>query len=148
MYGNSNKPAVLDILWNFRIVSTIKTQRKTISIKPSKGDLNPKKRNDQTTFSISCKPNKDKEFLTCLFFNPLFQTKYKEIPIRVKSINQTGAKSQLGGVKLGFCNVVYHVWIEEEVKIEPTIPADWHIRIENTSFDKFLSFMLIIYGFN
>jgi hypothetical protein len=41
--------------------------------------------------------------------------------------------NQPGGAKLGSCNVVYHVWIEEEVKIEPTIPADWQIRIARIS---------------
>ena len=43
-------------------------------------------------------------------------------------------------------NVVYHVWIEGEVKIEPTIPADWQIRIARISL-VILIFMLIIIGF-
>jgi hypothetical protein len=55
--------------------------------------------------------------------------------------------NQPGGAKLGSCNVVYHVWTEEEVKIEPIIPADWHIRMADTSLARFLSFMLIINGF-
>ena len=50
--------------------------------------------------------------------------------------------NQPGGVKEGFCNVVYQVWTEEEVKIEPTIPADWQIRIDRISLVVFI-FMLI-----
>ena len=55
--------------------------------------------------------------------------------------------NQPGGAKLGSCNVVYHVWREEEVKIEPIIPADWHIRMADISLGMFLIFMLIIIGF-
>jgi hypothetical protein len=51
--------------------------------------------------------------------------------------------NQPGGAKLGNCNVAYHVWTEEEVKIEPTIPADWHITIADINLAMFLSFILL-----
>jgi len=49
--------------------------------------------------------------------------------------------NQPGGAKLGNCNVVYHVWTEEEVKIEPITPADWQITMADISLARFLIFI-------
>jgi len=62
--------------------------------------------------------------LTFLFSKPLFHTKYNDIPIKVKRVVQTGPKSQLGGVKLGFCNVTYQVEIAEIVNMVPILPIN------------------------
>jgi hypothetical protein len=52
----------------------------------------------------------NKPFLTnSLLVSNLFQTIPAEIPIRMKSIVQTGAKTQLGGLKLGFLISGYQV---------------------------------------
>jgi hypothetical protein len=45
------------------------------------------------------------------------------MPIKVKSVIQTGAKSQFGGAKLGFWSEAYHVGIEGVVNNEPIKPA-------------------------
>lgn len=74
-----------------------------------------------------------KDLLTSLFSSPLFHTKYADMPIRANRIVQTGAKSQLGGVKPGFLSVAYHVGIEGYVNSEPRTPAIWQTTIENIS---------------
>ena len=61
-----------------------------------------------------------KIFFIAKFFD---QTRYNEIPISKNKIIQTGAKSQLGGIKPGLFKAVYQSLTEDTVKIEPTIPA-------------------------
>ena len=61
---------------------------------------------------------------TFLSLKPFSQTKYREIPIRVKRVIQTGPKTQFGGVKVGFCMVSYQVEIDGVVNKEPMMPAD------------------------
>jgi hypothetical protein len=68
-----------------------------------------------------------------LLLIPLFQTKYKEIPIKKYKIIHTGANNQLGGLKNGLFKVKYHVDTEETVKNDPIKPANWQIRIDMTS---------------
>ena len=48
---------------------------------------------------------------------------YKENPMRTYSANQTGAKTQLGGVRMGFFNDAYHVGIAGTVKNDPILPT-------------------------
>lgn len=51
-----------------------------------------------------------------------FQTNHNAIPINVYSKVQTGPNNQLGGLKLGFKSVWYHVGISATVKIAPSEP--------------------------
>jgi hypothetical protein len=76
------------------------------------------------------------------FFIPLSHNKYNEIPININKVVQTGAKTQFGGLKNGLFRVEYHVWIEEDVKIEPTAPANRQIITEIISFGILLNFIL------
>ena len=57
------------------------------------------------------------------------QTKYKEIPINVKSKVQTGPKIQFGGLKLGFLILLYHA-PSEEVHKAPSAPIKLHTIIK------------------
>jgi len=96
-----------------------------ININPARGDLRPKKATDQNTLRVSWIANTIRALLDCEFLNPLRQTKNAATPMRAKSVIQTGAKTQLGGVKTGFLRVVYQVEIAGAVKIDPTVPASW-----------------------
>src|SRR4030042_4133389 len=83
-------------------------------------------------------------FLTALIAL-LVQTKYKEMPISKNNIVQTGAKTQPGGLKLGFCRVKYQpetLWL---VKIEPIKPAPWQIIIAKINFNQLICFKAIIF---
>lgn len=66
------------------------------------------------------------------------------MPIKTKSVVQTGAKSQFGGLKKGFANVGYQVLTETEVKNEPINPTSNGIAIEIKSFMKLIIFFLLI----
>ena len=68
--------------------------------------------------------NTKSETLTFLFSNPLCQIKNSETPIRKNKNIQAGAKSQEGGVKLGFSSLAYQLEIAGAVKIEPMTPAN------------------------
>ena len=57
---------------------------------------------------------------------------------------QTGAKSQLGGLKDGFSKKAYQVAIEGVVKAEPRKPAPKQIKIEIINFPKLLSFIYLM----
>ena len=50
-----------------------------------------------------------------LISNLFDQTKYKETPIKINKIVQTGPKIQFGGLKNGFFKLVYHPVISEVV---------------------------------
>jgi len=58
------------------------------------------------------------------------------MPMRIKSVVQTGAKSQLGGLKEGLSKVAYQEGIEGVVKIEPIKPAERQIKTEMINFQK------------
>ena len=82
------------------------------------GLCNPKNKKDQSAFNANCIANKIKAFLTTSFLDSIrFQTKPAATPIITYSKLQTGAKTQLGGLKLGFIKVGYHVVIAERVTI-------------------------------
>ncbi len=49
--------------------------------------------------------------------------RYMDIPIIVYNTVQTGANTQLGGLKKGLVRDAYHVGILGEVKIAPIRPA-------------------------
>ena len=61
----------------------------------------------------------------------------------VNSDIQTGPNTQLGGVNHGIERVAYHVGMDWLVKIEPIIPAIWHIMMLTASFRILFT---IIYG--
>jgi hypothetical protein len=54
----------------------------------------------------------------------LIQFKYKEIPINVYKVVQTGPKIQFGGEKKGLFKYWYQSVIAEKVKIDPIKPAN------------------------
>lgn len=76
-------------------------------------------------------PNHETAFL--FFFIPLIQTRYNDIPIKTNKVVHTGAKTQLGGLKLGLFSKGYQLETEEDVKKEPANPIAWHINIEYIS---------------
>ncbi len=105
-------------------------QRRIIITNPKLGFFSPKKTIDQSTFRTSWAQNQFK-----LIFLP--QTRYKEIPINMYRIVQTGPKTQEGGLKKGFTRVGYQVVTEFTVKIDPISPAPSQSRIESKSFGNF-----------
>ena len=112
------------------MVIKIANQRTMISIKANKGDLRPKNRIDQNIFKTNCIRNMCKAGFTNFLLIPLFQIMPALIPIKIKRIVQTGAKSQFGGLKLGLFKVEYQVEIAGVVKTEPIKPTNRQIRIE------------------
>jgi len=134
IYGTSRYEAVLDIRWNWTIVSIIAPHSRIISISASKGFLRPKKRIDQSVLSASCRPNNPKTIPEFFGFAFLLQTRYNEMPISIYSKLHTGPNSQLGGLKKGLFKVRYQVETEEAVDIEPMKPADRQIMIDAASF--------------
>ena len=70
---------------------------------------------------------------TLLSFTLFIHIEYKDIPIRKYNATHTGANIQLGGEKSGFAKVEYQVVTDEEVNIDPIIPASWQIIIETTN---------------
>jgi len=75
----------------------------------------------------------------------LDQTRYKDIPIMINNVVQTGANTQDGGFHEGLLMIRYHVFTLEEVKKEPKKPAIRGIEIEINNFPK-LSFFIFIGG--
>lgn len=59
--------------------------------------------------------------IVLIFEFGLTQTKYSAIPIRLKSNVQTGPKTQLGGLKLGFFMFLYQ-GPSDEVHRAPSAP--------------------------
>jgi hypothetical protein len=51
------------------------------------------------------------------------------MPIKVKRTIHTRPMIQPGGVKEGLASIGYQVETERSVKIEPTIPAAWQIKM-------------------
>ena len=80
----------------------------------------------------------NKAFLTCQFF---FQTMNNDMPMRIKSIVQTGPKTHEGGFKAGLVKVEYQEAIAGIVKSDPIHPAICGIISEIISFNQFDLFM-------
>ena len=71
---------------------------------------------------------KTKAFFTISFSCSIrFHTNPAETPIITYSILQTGAKIQLGGLKLGLTNVGYQVVIADRVTIPEKYPITKHV---------------------
>ena len=102
-----------------------------ISINAKKGFCIPKNMKDHRAFNTSCSPKIDIANLIPPFLRPCLEIKNNDIPIKKYKVVQTGANSQLGGLKVGFSRVAYQVSIEDDVYMEPIIPAPRHINIEN-----------------
>lgn len=105
----------------------------------------PKKAIDHKALTTKWTRKNIKANLIFLLFRPFCQTKYIAIPIKVYSNNQTGPKIQLGGLKLGLTIPSYHVPIEDIVKNEPIIPANWATAIERISLKVFFKFIILFY---
>ena len=110
MYGISNHDAVLETCFVNIIVIAIAIHNSVITIKPNRGFCNPKNTADHNKFRVSCK---QKTANACLrFFDSRFtHVRYSEIDIKKYNTVQTGPKTQLGGLKLGFTKSAYHVGI-------------------------------------
>jgi len=119
------------------MVKRMATHNKTITIRPAKGDLHPKKAKDQRTFNISCNINADIAILDCLVFCPLRQNINSETPISKYNIIHTGAKTESGGLKNGLFMFIYHVSTDCLVNKDPTMPATWHRTMLIISFAPF-----------
>lgn len=104
----------------------------------------PKNRKDHAEFNMSWTAKIDMPILTIFFFKPSFHTIYKEIPIRKYKETHTGPKIQPGGLNEGFCKITYHVWTEEDVNIDPIIPANWQIIMETKNRMMFFIFILFL----
>ncbi len=96
-----------------------------------KGFCRPKNKKDHSAFNINCSPKIDIANLIFPFIRSCLKIKNNDIPIKKYKAVQTGANSQLGGLKVGFSRVAYQVSIEDDVNMEPIIPAPRHINIEN-----------------
>jgi hypothetical protein len=58
------------------------------------------------------------------FFSfPLIKIKKRDKPINKYRVVQTGAKSQFGGVNLGFTSCEYHIEMDEDVNSAPIAPT-------------------------
>jgi hypothetical protein len=75
---------------------------------------------------------------------PFRQTKKAEIPISKKRVVHTGAKTQLGGLKVGLTKVAYQVGIAGVVKIDPKTPTNWQIIMLIISFRTSFKLIFII----
>ena len=62
--------------------------------------------------------------------------------MKIKSVVQTGAKSQLGGLKDGLAKEAYQVGIEGVVKIEPRKPVARQTKREMINF--FIIYLILI----
>ena len=80
-----------------------------------------------TVFRPSCIQN----HLRFAFFS---HARKSDMPITKYRIVQTGPNIQEGGLKNGLLRVVYQVFTELIVKIEPSIPAPSHITIAAKNF--------------
>ncbi len=88
---------------------------------PSAGDSNPKNAADHATLTTSWPPKTMSARLLRGLFD--WETRYAATPMSVKSVTQTGPKTQFGGANHGRTSVSYHDPIAVTVKTLPTTPA-------------------------
>jgi hypothetical protein len=69
-----------------------------------------------------------------VFVSNLSQTKPAETPININKIVQTGAKTQFGGLKIGFFKVGYQVLIDVCVTILERYPTAKQIATKDAIF--------------
>ena len=93
--------------------------------------------------NINCRKKITSAVLTAVESNPLCQIRKSATPIRMKSIVQTGANNQLGGVKNGFFKFAYQVGIAGVVKKEPIMLAPKQIAILIISLMTAINFISI-----
>jgi len=84
--------------------------------------LSPKNIIDQRVFKTSCTKNTLSALVLASFFSDS-QIIDTDIPIIIKRIVHTGAKTQLGGFNGDLFMVVYQPLTAGAVKTEPMIPA-------------------------
>ena len=103
--------------------------------KAAKGLCQLKNIIDQNKLSINWIKN---NFITLIFsFFFEIHKKYREIPIRIYKIVQTGPKIQFGGLKKGLFSTAYHAGIDETVKTEPATPTERGSAIEANNLSGF-----------
>ena len=114
-----------------------------ISTKDKSKRCNPKNNTDHKTFSPSWIKNNIKPLL---FSFDSFEVHiiHREIPISTNNIVHTGPKIQFGGLKTGFIMPTYHVFTEEIVKKDPTIPANSQVIILKDNFIAFSYFIKLL----
>lgn len=115
----------------------------TISTRARNGDRHPKKNTDHKTLSINCAPKNANAVFTPFAVKPLSQTRNAATAIKKNNVTQTGAKTALGGVKLGFCNSAYHVGMDGVVNNEPMNPANWQTTTAVSNFTAFFNSILV-----
>ena len=94
-----------------------------MTMRPYKGDFRPKNAYDHNMFNISWMKKIIKPSLTWNSLKPLRHIRNADIPISIYRRDQTGAKSQTGGVKAGFCSKAYQPGVDPREKNEPMNPA-------------------------
>ena len=133
IYGRRSHAAGFDIFAKTVIVARIASQRKIISTKAASGDCDPKKMIDQSIFKASCPMNMLRAILTSFRSRPFFHTRKAAMPIRAKSVVQTGPNIQLGGLRAGLVSVAYQPAIDGAVNREPMMPASSDIMMATMS---------------
>lgn len=115
-----------------------------ISIKDNNGFCNPKNKYDQSAFNPNWMTKKEKAFLTSSgLLSISFQIIPPDTPIMINNTVHTGAKTQFGGLKIGFIKVGYQVEILCCVTLldkKPTIK-----QVVTTS--NILTFLFILFKF-
>lgn len=108
------------------MVSIININKILISIKPQKGDFIIKNNTDQSALKTNCTKKNTIAVRLLGVFLSLFHTKKNAKPIKKYKVVQTGANNQLGGLKEGFCKVIYQVLTEVCVAYPAKKPTKRH----------------------
>src|SRR5512145_156006 len=85
-------------------------------------------------FRANCTPNSPRATRASRFPVPACQTRYRAMPMRVKSVIQTGANTQPGGVKNGFSREMYQEPGPVAVTSDPRLPAMMQNSTDAASF--------------
>ncbi len=126
IYGIRIYEDVFENFLNDIMVSRIAIHNRTISIKAIKGFLNPKNKIDHNVLRASCIAKMDFALRSAPFVSAI----YKDIPISMYKIVQTGPNNQFGGLKNGLFSVEYQLSIDVIVKMLPINPAARHNIID------------------
>ena len=143
IYGTRSHAAGFDILAKAMIVARMASQRKIISTNAPAGECRPKKIIDQSVLSTSCPINMPRAIFTSLRSNPFFQTKNAAIPMRTKSVVQTGPNTHAGGLRAGRTSVAYQPAIDGVVKTEPMMPASSETTMAMINLNVLFIFILL-----
>src|SRR5690349_1725127 len=145
MYGMRSQAAGLDTLAKAMMVARIPTHRRIISAKAPPGFLRPKKIADHRRFRMSCRAKIPRAILTSWRCQLFCHTRKAAIPIKAKSVVQTGAKSQLGGATFGFTRLAYQVGMAGVVNMAPITPASSQPTIAMVNLPHLPIFIFLLY---